>query len=578
MHLLALSLLLHLPCQATQTFPMTSQLATPGVPLSRVDDRFAHRPQDDEAGCGGSAHGPVGGGAVGHSAVRPPTSHANIGTAEPWGAGEMRRRQGSGLVWQRGSKNLDDSRGNSEWACQDGPGALAGGDHRSFMIKGDSLKQAVELRCFKGGERAHSAHEQRRRLLMATLSRQTLGNVSIVLDGDPHHQEKALKDAIAGAVAEALWLVVADEDFDRAGESGKLLSSASDGYRSQCSAAVTHIRTLSSQSDLTSTSASGHSQGFASDGTWSSSGSLMGVNSGTGRNHEPGLAKGMHTHDPNTPKVLNIQEFQCFFCGIRGSKAMVRSKGQHHGLKCPKAHRGPVGTVSNVGVTHHPDSQPIVSRIHSPEKQPHVATPPVTHSIVAHTAKVFEALASTQNTSRATSSASDGARDVTTRRKMSNGWKPSSEANQDNFPWIFYQQVSGPVDTEHSMNSSNTAHPGSGFLASGLRGSHANRSSTPPKLTNILGLQQSEPGEDDMLLDDEIALVQTSSTELDSAHTARSSDSEGSTPHLAWGATETPKINGFGTAAVSATDARRYHGNGSASVPMARAAEMYFCG
>ncbi|MGB1596608.1 MAG: hypothetical protein ACPIOQ_27865, partial [Promethearchaeia archaeon] len=67
-------------------------------------------------------------------------------------------------------------------------------------------------------------------------------------------------------------------------------------------------------------------------------------------------------------------------------------------------------------------------------------------------------------------------------------------------------------------------------------------------------------------------------TELDSAHTARSSDSEGSTPHLAWGATETPKINGFGTAGVSATAATRYHGNGSASVPMARAAEMYFCG
>ena len=79
---------------------------------------------------------------------------------------------------------------------------------------------------------------------------------------------------------------------------------------------------------------------------------------------------------------------------------MVRSKGQHHGLKCPKAHRGPVGTVSNAGVTH-PDSQPIVSRIHSPEKQPHVATQSVTHSIVAHTAKVFEkAKDQIQNTSR----------------------------------------------------------------------------------------------------------------------------------------------------------------------------------
>lgn len=264
-----------------------------------------------------------------------------------------------------------------------------------ICIKGDSLKEAVVMRCLKSMLSNMQEHPQKCKLLMEKFATQRLGDVSFMFSSDRDAQEKIIKEAIAGAVAEALCLIVAHQDvlptLGMHTYSTQNSQQSVDSVASGDSERLSSMSTSRTQHDLTTTSAAYASAASATSQPCRSSSAPQSP-SRTQRNvvriitagTPPSTMKasrGLEGCNPNTPKVLNLQDFQCFFCGVRGAKNYVRSTGAQHGAACPKF----TTTASSSATTAAPVS-PSAGAVRSEQR-------PVSVSHVVTTAKVFEALA-----------------------------------------------------------------------------------------------------------------------------------------------------------------------------------------
>lgn len=188
------------------------------------------------------------------------------------------------------------------------------------QILGESLKEAVVVKCLKASA-SKTAHSSVRKLVLHTLSSHNLSNLSFVPGGDMQEQQNLLKNVVAGAVAEVLTVIFDDDDFAKSFVELQSGSSGSDSrYTSNASSKSTQIASSNStHADVISTTGScrsHRSQGASSD--TSSSASKRAYTAGD-------------CEIPNTPKVLKMQDFQCYFCGFKGSKDKVRCIGRHHG-------------------------------------------------------------------------------------------------------------------------------------------------------------------------------------------------------------------------------------------------------
>ena len=142
------------------------------------------------------------------------------------------------------------------------PEAMSHSDRRiEVHIQGECLKEAILARCLK----LTSGKAHLHKLLMQRFSSGArLGDVSFVLIGAPHDQAKEAAHAIAGAVTEALSLILADDSY---GGSLPRESSQSSPYTSQHSSvsADSTDETTAAHSHAEATATPGHVGRCASD-------------------------------------------------------------------------------------------------------------------------------------------------------------------------------------------------------------------------------------------------------------------------------------------------------------------------
>ena len=80
----------------------------------------------------------------------------------------------------------------------------------AVQIRGDRIKEAILIRCLRST--SGKPNSPKRKLLMEKFSTSRLGDISFVLSGAPHEQAGEVADAIAGAVAEALAVILASDE------------------------------------------------------------------------------------------------------------------------------------------------------------------------------------------------------------------------------------------------------------------------------------------------------------------------------------------------------------------------------
>jgi len=230
-------------------------------------------------------------------------------------------------------------------------------DNPMVHIEGHTIKNKVLLSCLKPGS---DANEMRARsLLMEKFSTFLLGDVSFELNGEPQEQEARVTNAIVGAVVQAVSLLITDANLKALGmHNNPCAACGAEQLRGPCESLNTNSKNTSFQdiqaqtsshgtqlaNDLTSSLVSSRSQSRAIDAnsvcTPPNLRSRNVVRIGHDRckstggpsNVKPGTSDLL-----NTPKVLKIADkYQCYFCGFRGCKELVKSVGPHHCDPCPK--------------------------------------------------------------------------------------------------------------------------------------------------------------------------------------------------------------------------------------------------
>jgi hypothetical protein len=215
-------------------------------------------------------------------------------------------------------------------------------------ITGDCLKAAVILRCLK----PNALTQPKCKSFVEKLASQKLGDVSFLLSGAPQEQQQSVKDAIAGAVIDAMCRLIADDYLSNSCGVHQSQNSQSSVDSAASVASVDSEKFHSSHAtargippdriaDLQIGTKSDQNQKVGSADevekrTTSSARNTIAISSAFSYSSARGAANGAGLVNPvekmthNTPKVLHMQDFQCYFCGFRGSKNQVRQLGPHH--------------------------------------------------------------------------------------------------------------------------------------------------------------------------------------------------------------------------------------------------------
>ena len=192
-------------------------------------------------------------------------------------------------------------------------------------VKGDSLKEAVVVRCLKSIS-PNSKHHAQKRKLIEKYALQKANDVSITLSPVPQENEKLLKDAMAQAIAETLMAIVAGDTCAQMDPPEPLHQAAGVAHGYEPTGASDYEQSNVHSSCTSNTSASSrkiHLDLQSSSGSYQSSTSAS----------QPPARRAVQVGTPskaNTPKVLRVEDYQCFFCGCKGSKHFVRLRGGHH--------------------------------------------------------------------------------------------------------------------------------------------------------------------------------------------------------------------------------------------------------
>lgn len=192
-------------------------------------------------------------------------------------------------------------------------------------VKGDSLKEAVVVRCLKSVSPSSKHHAQKRKLI-EKYALQKANDVSITLSAVPQENEKLMKDAMAQAIAETLMAIVADDNCVQMDPPESLHQAAGIAHGCESTGASDNEQSNVHSSRTSNTSASSrkiHLDLQSSSGSCQSSASVS----------QPPARTAVQVGTPskaNTPKVLRVEDYQCFFCGCKGSKHLVRLRGGHH--------------------------------------------------------------------------------------------------------------------------------------------------------------------------------------------------------------------------------------------------------
>lgn len=227
---------------------------------------------------------------------------------------------------ERNRSNSDARSATSRMATQENSCAVA-----SVHLTGDSLKEAVVLRCLRSTSPGRHLAQKRKELIEKYASLK-VNDVSIELSSVHQKQENLLKDAMARAIADTLCLLVAADD--------KKSQMYPAGPSCQAASAAHTCEALLNASD---------NEKFSSDHSHTSNTSVssrknhLNIQSALGSCQspasipQPSVHRVPHTDvragTPNkaaTPKVLRVEDYQCFFCGLKGSKHLVRLRGGHH--------------------------------------------------------------------------------------------------------------------------------------------------------------------------------------------------------------------------------------------------------
>ena len=218
----------------------------------------------------------------------------------------------------------------------------------TIHIKGDCLKAAVILRCLK----PNALTQPKCKSFVERLASQKLGDVSFLLSGAPQEQQQSVKDAIAGAVVDAMCRLLADDYLSNAcgvhqsqnsqysvDSAASAASVDSEKFHSSHATARgippdriadLQIGTKSDQNEKVGSADEVEKRTSSSARNTISISSAFGYSSSRGVANGAGLVNPVERMTHNTPKVLHMQDFQCYFCGFRGSKNLVRQLGPHH--------------------------------------------------------------------------------------------------------------------------------------------------------------------------------------------------------------------------------------------------------